>query len=231
MKIINPGLSPSKAPSSRDRVGSILRDRSLPTFSFVAIAIPILAALLLSPIGLRPALANEDLRDRQYVMEQVNQALETQKTKVETRWSNPETGNWGIIVIDRTFYGDTGEPCRNFLRTLDRPGEKPLVAQGTGCRIGPAQWEIEEKTPAPSEKPKPATTGMNKGTRDPAPEREENPTPTAAPTYTPTEKSTAAKAPVCRDPAAPAPPFTVVKAPCGRPPAFTDYTLPSKAEL
>ena len=42
---------------------------------------------------------------------------------------------------------------------------------------------------------------------------------------------TAVEAPVCPDPAAPAPPFTVVKAPCGRPPAFTDYTLPSKAEL
>jgi len=191
------------------------------------IAVPVVAVLLLSPIGLRPVLANEDPRDRSYALDQVNQALETQRTKVETRWSNPETGNGGTIVVERTFRRDNGEPCRDYRRTLDRSGAPPLVIEGTGCRIAPARWEIVEKTPAPPEKPKAPTRGTKKGTREPAPAEAKKPSPTAAPT----EKTTAAKAPVCPDPAALGPPFTVVKAPCAKPAAFTDYTLPSKAEL
>jgi surface antigen len=209
------------------RFGSPSRERAFPALARAAIAIAVVAAFLLSPIGLRPAFANEDPRDRPYVMEQVNQALETQRTMVETRWSNPETGNGGTIVVDRTFYRDTGEPCRDYRRTLDRSGAPPLVIEGTGCRVSPARWEIVEKTPAPPERSKPPTPGTKKGAREPAPAEAKKPTPKAAPA----EKATAAQAPVCPDPAALAPPVAVVKAPCAKPAAFTDYTLPSKAEL
>jgi surface antigen len=209
------------------RVGSPSRERAVPTLARTAIASAVVAAFLLSPLGSRTVLANEDPRDRPYVMDQVNQALETQRTMVETRWSNPETGNGGTIVVDRTFYRDTGEPCRDYRRTLDRSGAPPLVIEGTGCRISPARWEIVEKTPAPPERSRTPTPGTKKGARDPAPAEAKKPTPKAAPA----EKATAVKAPVCPDPAALGPPFTVVKAPCAKPAAFTDYTLPSKAEL
>jgi surface antigen len=214
MRIINMRLMPAKATGDRDCVGGLSRERTLPARACAAIAVAVVAAVLLSPIGLRPALATEDPRDRPYVMDQVNQALETQRTKVEIRWSNPETGNGGTIVIERTFYSDTGEPCRDYRRTLDRSGAPPLVIKGTGCRLGPARWEIDEKTPAQPDKSKSKTAKTLDETRAPA-----------------AKSATVAKAPVCPDPAARGPPFTVVKVPCGRPPAFTDYTLPSKAEL
>jgi len=209
------------------RVGHCSRGLALPNFLRAVIAIAVVAAFLLSPIGRRTVLASEDPRDRSYALDQVNQALETQRTMVETRWLNPETGNGGTIVVDRTFYRDTGEPCRDYRRTLDRSGAPPLVIEGTGCRLGPARWEIVEKTPAPLEKPKAPTRGTKKGARDPAPAEAKKSSPKAAPA----EKATAVKAPVCPDPAALGPPFTVVKAPCAKPAAFTDYTLPSKAEL
>jgi len=210
------------------RVGHCSRGLALPNFLRAVIAIAVVAAFLLSPIGRRTVLASEDPRDRSYALDQVNQALETQRTMVETRWLNPETGNGGTIVVDRTFYRDTGEPCRDYRRTLDRPGAPPLVIEGTGCRIGPARWEIVEKTPAPPERSKAPTPGTKKkGARELAPAEAKKPTATAAPA----EKATAAKAPVCPDPAAPGPPLTVVKAPSAKPAAFTNYTLPSKAEL
>jgi surface antigen len=213
--------------SSRKIFLNICRSGAIPNFVSAAIAIAVAAAFLLSSIGLRPVLAAEDPRDRPYVMDQVNQALETQRTMVETRWSNPETGNGGTIVVNRTFYRDTGEPCRDYRRTLDRSAAPPLVIEGTGCRIGPARWEIVEKTPAPPERSKAPPPGTKKGARELAPAEAKKPTATAAPA----DKVTAAKAPVCPDPAAPGPPLTVVKAPSAKPAAFTNYTLPSKAEL
>ena len=191
------------------RVGHRSRARALPNLVRAVMGIPVVAALLLSPIGLRSALAAEDPRDRSYALDQVNQALETQRTVVETRWSNPETGNGGTIVVDRTFRSDTAEPCRDYRRTLDRSGAPPLVIEGTGCRIAPAQWEIVEKTPAPPRKPNPPARGTKKEVREPAPAEAKKPAPTAAPT----EKATAAKAPVCPDPAAlgPAPGLTEQK--------------------
>jgi surface antigen len=226
MRIITMRLNRPQA--TRDRADGFLPDLSFPTLWRAAVAIAVVAVLALSPIGRRPALADEDPSDRSYVLDEVNQALETQRTKVETTWSNPETGNGGTIVIEKTFYRDTGEPCRTYRRTLDRPGAPPLVTEGTGCRIGPARWEIDEKHAAGPEKSKTPATGTKKGAREPAPVTATKPTSTAAPA---TESAAAGRAPDCPDPAAPGPPFTVVKAPCGRPSAFTAYTLPSKAEL
>jgi hypothetical protein len=163
----------------------------------------------------------------------VNQALETQKTEVETRWLNPETGNGGIIVVERTFYRDTGEPCRDYRRTLERSGAPPLVVHGTGCRVSPARWEIDEKDPAPSEKPKTAT-GKAPDSAKKAASRPSAPAPaarTTPATTSDTKSATVDKSASCSDPAASAPPVTLAKAPCGKPPPFATYTLPSKAEL
>ena len=194
----------------------------------------LVVALLISPsIGLGPVLADEDARDRPYVMDQVNQALETQKTEVETRWLNPETGNGGIIVVERTFYRDTGEPCRDYRRTLEQPGAPPLVFLGTGCRVSPARWEIDEMVPAPTDKPKTAAakvpdSAKKTASRQPAPAPATKTTPA---TTTETKSAAVDKSASCLDPAASTPPVTLVKAPCGKPPPFATYTLPSKAEL
>jgi hypothetical protein len=201
------------------RTSGLSRWRALSTLVRPTIAFAVVA-LLLSVIALQPALADDDPRDRVYIMDQVNQALETQRTKVVTPRFNPETGNGGTIVVEKTFYRDTGEPCRDFRRTLDRSDAPPLITEGTGCRIGPARWEIDEKTTAVPEKSKTTTAGTKKAAK--------KPTPTTAPAK---ESAAAGGAPDCPAPTSLGPPFTVVKAPCGKPPAFTAYTMPSKAEL
>jgi surface antigen len=228
MRTINMGSNRPQATGDRDRLGGPMRDRSLPILSRAAVVIAVMALLAFSPIGRQPALGDEDPRDRSYVLDQVNQALETQRTKVETTWSNPETGNGGTIVVEKTFYRDTGEPCRDYRRTLDQSGAPPLVIEGTGCRIGPVQWDIKEKPAAAPEKSKSPAAGTKKGARVPAPATAKKPT-----TTPPAAGSAAAagRAPGSPDPASPGPSFTVVKAPCGRPPVFTAYTLPSKAAL
>ena len=93
-----------------------------------------------------PALAGTggDPRDQPYLSTIVNQALETERTKVEIPWSNPETGNRGTLVIDRTWYRDPQSPCRDYRWTLERAGHPTETISGTGCRIGPAVWRLDE---------------------------------------------------------------------------------------
>ena len=58
-----------------------------------------------------PALAatGGDARDQPYLSTIVNQALETERTKVEIPWSNPETGNRGTVAF---LPRPTGFPAR-----------------------------------------------------------------------------------------------------------------------
>ena len=86
--------------------------------------------------------------DEEYVEPLLEQALETEKTNVELSWSNPDTGSSGIIVIERTFYRDPSTPCRDYRRTLERAGAPPVEIRGTGCRVGPNEWELDEEGPA-----------------------------------------------------------------------------------
>ena len=86
--------------------------------------------------------------DEEYVEPLLNQALETEKTGVELPWSNPDTGSSGIIVIERTFYRDPSTPCRDYRRTLERAGAPAVEIEGTGCRVGPSEWALDEEGPA-----------------------------------------------------------------------------------
>jgi surface antigen len=147
--------------------------------------------------------------DEDYVEPLLNQALETEKSGVELPWSNPATGSGGMIVIERTFYRDPRTPCRDYRRTVERAGAAAVEIEGTGCRVGPGEWTLEEEgpaslaaAPAPGAGPAPAPDEPSA----PEPERTE-----ATPPSCPTMSST----PV----------------PCGKPPAVVDYTMPTRTKL
>jgi surface antigen len=170
-----------------------------------------LAAVL---VGIVPFGAGRDgvaqtAADEEYVEPILNQALETEKTGVELPWSNPATGSSGTIVIERTFYRDPGTPCRDYRRTLERAGAPILEIEGTGCRVGPNEWALDEVEPASlAATPAPAAGPTAPPDQPPAPEpgRAE-----AAPPSCPT--------------------MAVTPVPCGRPPPVVDYTMPTPTRL
>lgn len=134
----------------------------------------------------------------------VNQALENERTDVEIPWRNVETGSSGTIVVERTFYRDPNTPCRDYRRTIERSGAPTVVIEGTGCRVQPGRWSLDEQEPATA-----AATAAE--------------TPTT-PTPTETTPTRAEAPPSC-------PPVSAVRVPCGKPPAFVDYSLPTRTEL
>jgi surface antigen len=144
--------------------------------------------------------------DEAYVGPLLNQALETEKSDEAIPWNNPATGSRGTIVIERTFYRDPRTPCRDYRRTIERPGVPVEEIQGTGCRVGPGRWTLDEEGAD-------AVTGAFVGATPRAPEPPGPPAPEPA-----------AGPPSC-------PALTAVPVPCDKPPAVADYTMPSKTEL
>ena len=150
------------------------------------------------------------MADEEYVEPLLNQALETEKTGVELPWSNPDTGSSGIIVIERTFYRDPGTPCRDYRRTLERAGAPALEIEGTGCRVGPSEWALDEEEPASLA----ATPAPGAG---PAPAPDE-------PFGFPSRRAPRPPPPSC-------PTMSVAPVPCSKPPAVVDYTMPTRTKL
>ena len=169
-----------------------------------------LTAVLISlaPLAGVPGAAAQ-VADEEYVEPLLNQALEAERTGVELPWRNPATGSSGIIVIERTFYRDPRTPCRDYRRTLERAGEPAIEVEGTGCRIAPGEWAIDEEGPA---------------------SRAATPAPAAGPEPAPDEPP--APEPAHTEPAPPScPTMSVTPVPCGRPPAVVDYTMPTRTRL
>ena len=164
----------------------------------------LLAAVLLLCLDQRPLGAQEADADRDYVLPLVNQALETQRSNVEKPWFNPVTGNGGTIVIRRTFYLDAAKPCREYRRTVERPGAPALVISGTGCRIGPGEWSLEEEGASPIR---------------------------AEPSWRPAPRETAAKPPDAGSSPGCPPVEPAAGPPVPQPPAFAEFTMPVKAKL
>jgi surface antigen len=145
--------------------------------------------------------------DEEYVGPLINQALESERTSVAVPWTNPATGSSGTIVVERTFYRDPRTPCRDYRRTIERAGGPTVSIEGTGCRIGPGRWSLDEEEPAAARVLFPSAPAE--------PEAEEPPAP---------EPESAAAPPSC-------PPPTAAPAACDRPAATVDYTMPAKTEL
>ncbi len=229
---------------------------SLPRRRGFAAAIAVVCSAAISG----PALADVvgDGRDRPFVSIVVNQALETERTQIEIPWTNPETGNRGVLVIERTWYKDGNTPCRDYRRSIEGATSPKVNVSGTGCRVGPAVWSLTETIDAMAPPSAPGGTGKTAPSGPPRTVRTEPPEPTPAPPPAastpapPPAASTPAPPPVASTPAPPRPepaksppPRTEPAAPAKppvesarsepppppAPPPFPDFTAPSKAEL
>ena len=121
------------------------------------------------------ALGSEDFRDMAFITAAVQYALENLRSERPFEWSNPDTGNAGIIVVERTFYLDPTTPCREYRRTTARETGGELSIYGTGCRNAEGDWRLNERdTPLPEEEPPLSTTSSDlpetEGERAEAPE-------------------------------------------------------------
>jgi len=148
----------------------------------------------------------DDPRDAAFLEPMLQRVLETARTDVETSWRNPETGNGGSIVVERTFYRAPGEPCRAYVRTLEAAGAAPQVTRGTGCRDSTGAWQIEEEPAGLAGPPRATPPGTS-----------------ASPPRSAEPETLAEAGPTCPD-------TVLMPMPAVRPPAFA-YTLPSRAEL
>jgi len=106
--------------------------------------------------------ASEDARDTSVVSASVKQTLEFERSGTDVPWSNPVTGNRGVIRVERTYYLNADTPCRDYIRTVDRPGAKRTVTKGTGCRMANGRWFLEEKSDPEA---LPASKGESASTR------------------------------------------------------------------
>ena len=150
----------------------------------------------------------DDPRDAAFLEPVLQRVLETAKTDVETPWRNPQTGNGGSIVVERTFYRAPDTPCRAFVRTVESVGAAPQVIRGTGCRDSAGLWLIEEEP---------------ESLAGPRPREARSPGRIASPPPGAESEALAEAGPSCPD-------TVLVPMPAVRPPAFA-YTLPSRAEL
>lgn len=98
-------------------------------------------ALSLSAPG--PALG-QDIRDDPFMTARVKKVLEFERSGAESRWSNPETGQKGVIRITRTYFLEPEKPCRDYVRTLERAEGEPQSIRGTGCRNDKGEWTLTE---------------------------------------------------------------------------------------
>ena len=149
--------------------------------------------------------------DEEYVGPLVNQALESEKSRLEIPWHNPATGSSGMIMIERTFYRDPRTPCRDYQRTLERAGAPTVEVHGTGCRIAPGLWSLDEEEAKSAAATAPSAGGG--AARTPPPVEPPDVEPAAGP--------------------APAscPALSAVPVPCTKPPAVVDYTMPTRTKL
>lgn len=165
------------------------------------------------------AVLSEDPGDQSYLTIKINEALETTRSAVEIPWRNSETGTQGTMVIERTYYRDPTTPCRDYRRTVQRPGKPAVEFRGTGCRIGKALWSLDEVEVAPGRR------SFGAGGPSPLPLSP----PSAAPAAKPPESSRSPSAGKTPAGAATAPPPQASEP--AQPPPFPKYTMPSKADL
>ena len=111
---------------------------------------PLLAAALIG-LGLNVSLApaasaqeSENPSDLAYVQGQLNKILEFERTAAVVPWKNPETGNGGNVRLLRTYYLEPEEPCRDYVRTIEKDGKELLSIRGTGCRDKEGKWKLNE---------------------------------------------------------------------------------------
>lgn len=214
--------------------GNLLRFRPWPP--------AIVAALMLGSAGSAGAGLADDPRDHGYVTVVVNRALETERTRVDVPWSNPSTGNRGVIVIERTYYRDPATPCREYRRTVERPGQPTTIVRGTGCRVGGGIWTLDESATGGGSGPAPtAAESPPAQPAEPSPASEQGRPAGSAEKAKPKAKARVQPPPLAKASPPPAPSATAPASTASQPsssqpspsqtPRVPGYTLPSKIPL
>jgi len=139
--------------------------------------------------------------------------------------------------VERTFFRDQ-RPCREYLRTVLRPGESGFVIRGTACRAGRAEWDILDEVVTEKDAPKKRAAVRPAPAPDaPSPERQAAPRPSA--TVGAAAAAGAPAAPMAEGPAVEEAPLLRkakrLAAEAGEAPApsprFVPFTLPSRSAL
>lgn len=101
--------------------------------------LPSLAVLAGCVEAERPAVSLLAEADRQQIASTRQEALENSKVGESVNWSNDETGHLGTVTPTRTYYADSGEPCRDYQETATVEGKTDIYF-GSACRNADGVW-------------------------------------------------------------------------------------------
>ena len=125
----------------------------------LAAACAVVVLVLAGPV--LPVLADPAPREALPSREAIGWLLETEATGSASPWVNSRSGYSGTVRITQTWDQADGALCRAYT-VAAVAGGSPTVLKGTGCRIGPGEWNLIEEPPAkiaamrpspPAEKP------------------------------------------------------------------------------
>ena len=85
--------------------------------------------------------AQLDERDRLMAGQTLQHTLEKAPTNAVGSWNNPDSGNSGTVTPTQTTISTTGQPCREFITTINVGGQ-PQQGYGTACRQADGSWKI-----------------------------------------------------------------------------------------
>ncbi len=82
-----------------------------------------------------------DRADLGYQNKTFNSAMENNKSGVISSWRNPDSGNAGAVIPNRTYVNNNGQNCREYTQTI-KIGGKVQEGFGKACRRSDGSWEI-----------------------------------------------------------------------------------------
>jgi hypothetical protein len=145
---------------ARQRLISTLPGIAVRSATACAVAMFVAAGITL------PVLADPAPREALPSSEAIGWLLETEATGSAAPWVNSRSGYSGTVTVTRDWDQADGAPCRQYTIAAVAGGS-PTVLKGTGCRVGPGEWNLREDAPAaitlarpspPAEKPVAAAT-------------------------------------------------------------------------
>lgn len=99
-----------------------------------------LGALLGAGIGNSMG-ASLDRADMQYYDQTAQRALEKGTSGRALPWSNPDSGNSGVVIPSAPYKNTSGQYCREFQNKIT-VGGKTQSGYGTACRQPDGSWQI-----------------------------------------------------------------------------------------
>jgi surface antigen len=82
-----------------------------------------------------------DEQDKQMARQAEYNALENNPDGQQSTWQNPNNGNHGYSVPDRTYQNAQGQYCREYQTTIVIDGQ-PQSGHGTACRQPDGTWQL-----------------------------------------------------------------------------------------